>query len=324
MTRTQAWNETDEARLSSIFFPEIAQRGEAARTAGTRFVHYTSAAVAVSIAREKKIWLRKASMMNDFQEIEYGLSCVKRAITSEVGQKFASVIDQLFPGSYEVLSLTLEQQVPRWKDDTYILSLSEHDDSEDEHGRLSMWRAYGRPSGVALVFNPKLFHTRTDALNAYSAPVSYFDEASFVSSFENIVRNIEDNATFIGKFGSDSLFKWLYTTLEGMVLTTKHPGFREEREWRVVYSRSRDNVMRVTRDIEVIQNIPQFVCKIPLLNAPLDGLVGIELNEIVERVIVGPCDHPIETAEALASVLVEEGVSDAQERVYMSGIPLRN
>ena len=44
-----------------------------------------------------------------------------------------------------------------WSDirlNTYITCVSEHQDSEDKHGRLSMWRAFGGGTGtrVGIVF----------------------------------------------------------------------------------------------------------------------------------------------------------------------------
>ena len=43
--------------------------------------------------------------------------------------------------------------------DTYLTSISEHRNKEDTFGRLSMWRAYGETTGVALVMNNSPFLT---------------------------------------------------------------------------------------------------------------------------------------------------------------------
>jgi hypothetical protein len=44
-----------------------------------RFVHYTSAEVAVSIIKNKEVWMRKSTTMNDYMEIEHGIKCLSTA-----------------------------------------------------------------------------------------------------------------------------------------------------------------------------------------------------------------------------------------------------
>lgn len=42
---------------------------------------------------------------------------------------------------------------------TYITCLSEHLSNEDNYGRLSMWRAYGHSTGIALIISPNFLDT---------------------------------------------------------------------------------------------------------------------------------------------------------------------
>jgi hypothetical protein len=63
---------------------------------------------------------------------------------------------------------------------TFVACFSEHggtnwdasdrDHQEDAFGRLSMWRAYGRGSGVALVLNHKPFMSRRPAWSRVQSP----------------------------------------------------------------------------------------------------------------------------------------------------------
>jgi hypothetical protein len=68
-----------------------------------------------------------------------------------------------------------------WNDirlNTYITSVSEHDDSEDQHGRLSMWRAFaGATARVALVFKIPLTEDAAPSLNLLMIPVAYHTDA---------------------------------------------------------------------------------------------------------------------------------------------------
>ena len=81
---------------------------------------------------------------------------------------------------------------------------------------------------------------------------------------------------------------------------------------------------RLIRTVEIVGEAPQVVYKIPLKNAPEEGLVGIELPEILDRVIIGPTDHyPLATYEAFVTLLDEAGVPDPGSKVRISAIPLR-
>ena len=45
---------------------------------------------------------------------------------------------------------------------------------------------------------------------------------------------------------------------------------------------------QLIEDIQTIDGIPQPIVKIPLRNIPERGLVGIEVHQLVDRIIVGP------------------------------------
>jgi len=67
-----------------------------------------------------------------------------------------------------------------WNDirfNTYITAISEHDESENQNGRLSMWRAFGRPGArVGIVLNLPWFAADPTALSIVFSPVAYLSE----------------------------------------------------------------------------------------------------------------------------------------------------
>jgi hypothetical protein len=63
--------------------------------------------------------------------------------------------------------------------------------------------------------------------------------------------------------------------------------------------------------------------KIPLRNVTEEGLNGIEIPEIIERVIIGPTEHSQIVAEAISALLAEAGLKDPRSKVFVSEIPLR-
>jgi hypothetical protein len=92
--------------------------------------------------------------MNDFMEVQYGLQCLYRAYHSEAGKRFQAVLDRLFDGLRTEIEKLFDYWTWRLRTDTYFTCVSEHKgEGEDTLGRLSMWRAYGGTTGVALVMN---------------------------------------------------------------------------------------------------------------------------------------------------------------------------
>jgi hypothetical protein len=56
------------------------------------------------------------------------------------------------------------------------------------------------------------------------------------------------------------------------VLCTKHPGFAEEAEWRVIHCPWWENSPHLLKETELIQGVPQPVYKIALEDIPEKGL----------------------------------------------------
>src|SRR5574343_481085 len=95
--------EVDAATIKRVFFPHAARRAEAVIKNGHRFVHYTSAEVAVSILKNREVWMRNSSTMNDFMEMEYGLQCLIAAYQGEPKEIFNSVLNSCFSGAGDEL-----------------------------------------------------------------------------------------------------------------------------------------------------------------------------------------------------------------------------
>ncbi|MEI9406922.1 DUF2971 domain-containing protein [Mesorhizobium argentiipisi] len=186
-----------------------------------------------------------------------------------------------------------------------------------------MWRAYGGATGVAVVIKGTPFLTPTDALNAYTSPVAYLSPKQFQREFERLSTGLMANADLLKRWGKTYVLNNLFDAFRAATVCTKHPGFHEEREWRVVYNPAFKKSERIKSAVEVIRGVPQIVQKIPLADVPEEGLVGITIPELVDRVIIGPTNFPFEMQEAIVDVLVANGVADAPSKVIVSDIPLR-
>jgi hypothetical protein len=308
---------------ADIFCPYFNDRQKEAEQGCRRFVHYTNAEAAVSMIVNKEVWMRKPSVTNDFMEIEHGLNCLVNSYHNETGRRLRTILEGMFPDLCQQLESRFNVFASRLKYDTYITCISEHLDEEDKHGRLSMWRAYGSPTGVAVVLNNTAMLSTSDALAAYSSPVAYLSETGFHGEFERVVNNIEHNTHLLRTWGREALLRNIFNAFRLMVLCTKHPGFYEEREWRIIYSPTVESSPRVLREIRTIRGVPQAIYKLPLEDIPDEGLVGAEIPRLVNRVIIGPTEHPVAIYEAFVVLLEDAGVENPASKVCISDIPLR-
>ena len=287
-----------------------------------RFVYYTTAETAMRIVRNGEIWMRKSHQMNDFREIEHGFDCLNSAYKNS-SQRMLSVFDSIFPGFCGRLESIFNSWLPHFRTDSYITCVSEHCSSEDRYGRLSMWRAYGGGAGVALVVNGGPLLRPSNALSAYTSPVAYFHQAQVKEAFDRLLAGVETNMEFVRSLGEDQVRGHMFAAFRYAILCTKHPGFHEEREWRVIYSPRFQSSDRIISSVECINGIPQSICKIPLRDVPDEGLYGLAPAEFIERVIIGPCRFPAGIMDAFLALLIEIGVSNPAEKIVVSDVPLR-
>lgn len=307
------------SRLNSIFHPYA--NSQIQGLGGKRFVHYTNAATAFSILKNKQMWLRNAMAMNDFSEIEWGKFCVDAALNSGAGKGFANAINSISDELYAESVNGFYGDFPEIQKNSFIACVAEHEDGEDRLGRLSMWRAYGN---VALVFrNSTLTENWNSGLGIQSTPVAYLTPDKAIGQIAEISRSVIANLSFLQTIPRDILISVLKNLLRLAVLAIKHPGFEEEREWRLIYTEGINISVVIERELEVIAGCPQFVCKLPLKNNARFGITGSDLSQLIDRIIIGPADHSALMRQAFICQLEELGVLEAAAKVSVSEIPLR-
>lgn len=328
-------SDVDPKILLSRLMPYYADKRREAQDNQIRFVHYTSAEAAMSIADNRTVWLRNARLMNDFSEIEYGLERLFTTYRGALGDRLRRCVDLVAEGLVdEIGDLLFRRWNPSSVDHTYLMSLSEHAgpqaEHEDVHGRLSMWRAYGGRASVALVMNSAPFLAECDVITAVTSPVLYADQERFNIEFERIVSGLEKLSPHLPSFGREALHDGLFFAFHCAILSTKHPGFCEEREWRIIYSAKIypcENIDR-NRSVRSVRGVPQIVHELPLRDIPDDGerrgLYGAEIPALLDRVIIGPSEDGRIVQEAVIDILKCLEVQDAANKVVVSGIPLRN
>ncbi|MEN2787850.1 DUF2971 domain-containing protein [Sphingomonas qilianensis] len=288
-----------------------------------KVAHYTTAENAMNIITGKSIWLRNSALMNDFSEIKYGKERLVDALKRQMAE-----IDTILGGAHhqlatEIINWLVEVEEPI-NTHTYLTSFAEHSEN-DFLGKLSMWRAYGGPvAGVAIVFNTDVFESEEvgQALNAFMYPVLY-GQAEFDRHFDQIVANLRSHGDLLEQLPRARVKSVLFHTFQDLVLTTKHPGFAEEEEWRVIFAPPLFGPAHMDKGIHTIAGIPQVVHKIKLGDQSPINLPELELDRLVHRVVVGPCQYPQQVAYALDTALQAAGVKNSRDRILISDIPLR-
>jgi hypothetical protein len=308
-------------KLSNGMFTE---KHAAVLDSATPFVHYTTADTAMRIIRNKTFWLRNATCMNDYSEVEHGSAKVIEFFGNDAtGGKFWEQIDAVHPGLSAAIKKNFDDGLTDLRANTFLGCISEHDAKEDDLGRLSMWRAYGSGAGVALVADPTPMLTVSDAMNAWTYPVLYLDGQELSDMLERIVAAYQDHADYVKTLTRDYLQGMVTEMLHTLAHCLKHPGFAEEREWRIVYRPRRNPSEHIKLELETVRGIPQLVAKMPLSDIPDKGMVGIEPAKLLKRVIIGPTEYGVAMQAAFWEVLKEVGAENIYSKVVVSDIPLR-
>ena len=290
-----------------------------------RFVHYTSAENALSIIRTKRLWMRNASCMADYREVHHGFDILAKFFSDKPRlDAFTSALDQCAMGAaMEAINL-----FNGWwndiRDHTYISSISEHMAREDNHGRLSMWRAFGNNSArVGLVVRIPNFSGGAAALNLMFSPVAYLTETEVHNVISNVITNIETSADFLRSVDRQVIVAYVFSMLLAGVTCLKHEGFGEEREWRAIYSPNRLLSSFMESSTEVVGGVPQIVHKIPLDAAVSPVLAELDIAAMFDRLIIGPSPYPQAMYDAFRIALTAAGVADAGSKIVASLIPIR-
>ena len=307
-------------KYNQIFQPGLIEESLAVVNEKKRFVYYTSADTAMKVLRNQELWFRNATVMNDYSEISYGLRLIDSVFSEEEGTRFRTAVEDIYPGTIEKVEELFSGWKHDWKLETYIACVSVHNPEEDRQGRLSMWRAYGN---TALVINNTPMVAVTDLLAVFSIPVLYLSEKGLSDYLSKITNEILINRTYLHGLGQQTLVVYIHNMLFRFAIATKHPGFAEEKEWRLFYRPTERMSPGMTEETVVLGGVPQKIYKLRLTDEPDKGLHGADIPSLLDRIIVGPTEFPYVSYQAFLGVLTELGVQNAAEKVVLSDIPLR-
>ena len=311
----------DVEALSRICLSYATARLDRIRTGTIRFAHYTSAKSGMQILGGREIWLRNAGVMNDFKEISYGIECLKSA-DERIGlrTRLQTIAEATHPSIHPTISGLFETIYTPNNTDMFMFSLCEHGDPGDL-GKLSMWRAYGGDAaGVCIVVDSDILLAFERDSELSLSPVLYGTREEFQHQMTVVIEGLEANLDLVRRVPPDAVEHLLTKALRSAVLSTKHTGFQEELEWRLIHLPAREPQTGISSEIECINAIPQVVYK---MKAASERDTRQVFDRLLHKVIVGPTTYPHTVRGAFVRILKEQGVRNADAKVVLSDIPLR-
>jgi Protein of unknown function (DUF2971) len=295
--------------------------------------HYTSVEVAEKILRDEEVWLSNPLYMNDLEEMRAGIGLGSQLFPQFAQQ--AAVGDpnrtrRLVEGfNHYVAHLVSEAAL-----DTYVFCFCEHDPSKHMDGILSMWREYGRKgNGAALVFN-------TQKVRYQPHHPLLIVKVRYASSNERIQQlqlgltewvrithaiNLPDDKLYLAAYAA-------FYFVKALSLITKHRGFSEEQEWRIIYVPERDPLGYLTPQLDYFVGPrgvePKLRYKFGPILRPAEGRTGDDLptgklSEILEFIVLGPSISSPLSKSSFIRMLQRIGKSQFSDLVFPSTIPLR-
>lgn len=313
-------NDQEDQILKNIFFPSESAVRESEMN--SRFVHYTSSENGLKIIRGGELWLRNSLCMNDYMEIEYGSSIISRFF-EENRSLLENYLGYIDDNSHEIVYEIFVNSLRIAKSGTYISCMSEHNSTEDQYGRLSMWRAYGGLSnGVAIVLNRwPFFKDNYLPGGTFIAPVVYFCESEMSDYLNKFINSINKNRESLKNVKREKLIYEMGKFFVNLSISSKHPVFKEEKEWRIYCIPNVHPSILCSNSTEIIYGVPQDVWKIKILKN--SNNCSFSFKCLVDRIIVGPSKCQETIRQSFIKELENSGVDDAETRVVVSNIPIR-
>jgi hypothetical protein len=166
---------------------------------------------------------------------------------------FVDVFDACTPGAADDAFTAFNNW---WQDlrlNTYIACVSEHQDSEDVHGRLSMWRAFGGTAiRVGIVFRFPYVSISAVSLALNFSPVAYLSESAAHCVIDQVIANVQANRDYLRTLKREILVQVVFQMFASGIVCLKHEGLHEEREWRAIYTPKRWPSLLMQSSTEVV------------------------------------------------------------------------
>jgi hypothetical protein len=318
----------DDAEIFKVFEPLFAdlRTGDSFPAKRPLLAHYTSIAVLEAILRNNELWLSNPLFMNDLEEVRFGIHAGAGLFFESSEIESACRSKQRFDLLKSAFNYYFNKFDSEHVLDTYVFCLSKHE-KDNTDGLLSMWRGYGGNGiGAAIVFDTAKIDAREESplivanvhYGTVEARLNWLRQR--ITQFAEILTksDIPDDKLSIGSY-------YFFERLKLFAIFTKHGGFKEENEWRMVYMPDRDQA-KVFKKMFSYWVGPRGVE--PKLKLKIQAILGLpetdlSLSQVVQRIILGPSLSSPLARNSILNMLDTLGRPDLKDRIVSSTIPLR-
>ncbi|MCE6966068.1 DUF2971 domain-containing protein [Enterobacter sp. MW07] len=261
--------------------------------------HYTDLNGFKGIVEGNTLWATNIHHLNDSKEYHHGIKCFLDAL---------EFIDEKYRDPS--MKVSLETMLDHFlrNQGSYIFSTSFCLISD----QLSQWRGYGNKQGVCIEFDENKLHDVFKHLNyrITRGNVFYTAEGSTLEAREEINSFLDLNF-YAQSFNRDKFRRdvYLHSILCALVPFFKHDGFKEEKEYRFIYTpfdKVPDIKFRISGD-RLVPYITPSVCE------------GVKLP--IKKIIIGPSKATEDVVSGVRFFLKHFGYQDVD--VVLSQIPYR-
>lgn len=288
--------------------------------------HYTTISAMERIMCTNEIWFSNPLLMNDVEELRFGIQQGTRAFHESEDLRTACRTSS----RWDILASAFEQCYAEFEGqhafDTYVLCFSEHDAGNFD-GVLSMWRGYGgNGDGAAIVIDTSKINVNEESPLIISR-VHYASAESRLAWIDTKLRQFANILTDLS-LADDELPIAAYAIFDRLrvfSLFTKHYGFHEEREWRIVYMSYRDRERRFSHMLHYSTGERGIEPKLKFRVEPIPGLTDedLSLDKLMHSIILGPTVSNPMAVKSVCRMLELTGHGELLDRLKVSTTPFR-
>ncbi len=296
--------------------------------------HYTTMKGLIGILESKELWATNILYLNDGSEFKYTFDL----FTNEITKYPLNSIDLkgvqkdkffLYFADYAELYNTIYEEYSKIKQ-YYVFSLSQEEDL------LSQWRGYcGNEKGFCIGFNYSFLKKYAESNNNSLYPCIYdIDEQTQV--IKGLVINLVDSLAkdYIANNGNWDLNKHfnedefaIMRTIMEKATIFKNPSFNEEGEYRLFIGSYKNeehikNIHYREGNNTIIPYIKMPLLKENIFRKLLPQKKDSKINQIINKIIIGPTTHPSLSKKAVEMLLESNGFQS--DIVSISKIPYRS
>jgi hypothetical protein len=253
--------------------------------------HYTTIQTLEKILTNNELWFSNPLFMNDLEEVRFGVNEGNTLVMNSkeiVAACKTMERVQLFQGAF---AFYFNKFANEHVLDTYVFCTCNHD-KDDSDGLLSMWRGYGaNGNGAAIVFD-------TAQVTPIENSALITDQVTYATTKArrerlNAILLVFARILVDSDIPNENLYLAAYSLFDRIklfALFSKHHGFKQEQEWRIVYMPERDAAKQLGPMFHYSIGSRGIEPKLKFKVLPIKGLTAddLSLEKIIDRIILGP------------------------------------